>query len=140
MRRGAGATRSGPKPPRSPAVLRPRGHARGQLYDGGNPLHFLAQDLGFKRLLAQEPLQLKDLRLGSTQFGCLHDPFAGTGGRERAALYQPTPREQLVGVQPVAAGDERDGLAGQIDLLDESHLLRRGPAPPPSGRSAARLW
>ncbi len=52
------------------------------------------------------------------------------GGRERAALHQPTPREQLVGVQPVAAGDKRDGLSGQIGLLDEAHLFLSGPVPP----------
>lgn len=67
---------------------------------------------------------------GSTKLGGWHYLFTGTGGRERAALHQPTPREQLVGVQPVAAGDERDRLAGQIGLLDEAHLLLGGLVPP----------
>ena len=40
------------------------------------------------------------------------NPFAGTVGRERAALHQMTPREQLFGIQLMAAGDKQGGLAG----------------------------
>ena len=100
------------------------------------PLHRLAQDLGLQRLLTQEPLQLADLLLGGAKLRGWHHLFTGPGGRERAALHQPTPREQLVGVQPVAAGDERDGLAGKIGLLDEAHLLLRSPAQGGALRSA----
>ena len=47
----------------------------------------------------------------------------------KAPRHLPMPHEQLVGAQPVAAGDERDGLNGQIHFFDEARLLLRGSVP-----------
>lgn len=57
---------------------------------------------------------------------------------------QPTPPEaavrpvfggvQLVGVQPVAAGSERDGSAAQVGPLEEAHLTPAWSSPEAAGR------
>ena len=94
-----------------------------ELFGGGHALHRLAQDLVLERLLAEQALQLTDLLMGRTQLGGRNHLLAGAGGGQRALRDQSAPGEELVARDARTPRDERDRVAGQIRLFDDTDIL-----------------
>src|SRR5262245_27284795 len=89
----------------------------------------LLEDLGFQRLLAEQPLQLAHLALQGSVIRRRHDLFAAAGGRQRPLGHQPAPREELVRGNAMSASYQAYRHARLERLLDDPNLLRRCPAP-----------
>src|SRR5262249_36460953 len=89
----------------------------------------LLEDLGFQRLLAEEPLQLAHLALQSPIIRGRHHLFAAGRGPPRPPPPKPPPREQLGPGNPMAASHPAYRHARLKGLLDHPNLLSRCPAP-----------
>jgi hypothetical protein len=87
----------------------------------------LLEDLGFQRLLTEQPLQLVHLALQSPIIRGRHDLFVAAGSRQRP-LH---PREQLVRGNAMSASHQAYCHARLKGLFDDPNLLSRCPAPPP---------
>src|SRR5215831_10487551 len=89
----------------------------------------LLEDLGFQRLLTEQPLQLAHLALQSPIIRGRHDLFAAAGSRQRPLHHQPAPREQLVRGNAMSASHQAYRHARLKGLFDDPNLLSRCPAP-----------
>src|SRR5262249_49612625 len=87
----------------------------------------LLEDLGFQRLLTEQPLQLAHLALQSPIIRGRHDLLAAAGSRQRPLHHKPAPREQLV--RGNAMGHQAYRHARLKGLFDDPNLLSRCPAP-----------
>src|SRR6266487_1893644 len=87
------------------------------------------EDLGFQRLLAEQPLQLAHLALQGSIIRSRHHLFAAAGSRQRPLHHQPAPGEELVRGNAMSASHQAYRHARLERLLDDPNLLRRGPAP-----------
>src|SRR5262252_11118037 len=89
----------------------------------------LLEDLGFQRLLAEQPLQLAHLALQSPIIRGRHDLFATASSRQRPLHHQPPPGEELVRGNAMSASHQAYRHARLEGLLDHPNLLCRRPAP-----------
>src|SRR6516162_9597272 len=87
------------------------------------------EDLGFQRLLTEQPLQLAHLALQSPIIRGRHDLFAAAGSRQRPLHHQPPPGEELVRRNAMSASHQAYRHARLEGLLDHPNLLCRCPAP-----------
>src|SRR5499427_2566343 len=89
----------------------------------------LLEDLGFQRLLTEQPLQLAHLALQSPIIRGRHHLFAAAGSRQRPLHHKPAPREQLVRGNAMSASHQAYRHARLKGLFDDPNLLSRCPAP-----------
>ena len=82
------------------------------------------EDLGFQRLLAQQPLQLAHLLLQSAVLGGGDHLLAGRRGGQCALCGQASPGEQLVWPDAVTPGNQAHRGARLVGLLNHAHLFR----------------
>src|SRR6516225_5640739 len=82
----------------------------------------LLEDLGFQRLLTEQPLQLAHLALQSPIIRGRHDLFATAGSRQRPLHHQPPPGEELVRGNAMSASHQAYRHARLKGLFDDPNL------------------
>src|SRR6516225_2317917 len=89
----------------------------------------LLEDLGFQRLLTEQPLQLAHLALQSPIIRGRHDLFAAAGSRQPPSTTSRRHVNSWSGATQCRRATKLTVMPGLKGLFDDPNLLSRCPAP-----------